>query len=571
MTRYGWNRITWKKIQVNVFKLQKRIYKASARGQVKLVHSLQRLLIRSWYARLLAVRKVTQDNQGKNTAGIDGIKTLNPEQRLHLADLLIKLPKPQALRRVYIPKPGTAEKRPLGIPAMQDRALQALFKLALEPEWEAKFEPNSYGFRPGRSAHDAIAALFIDINRKPKWVLDADIKGCFDHINHEALLRKLNSFPLIQQVIKAWLKSGVMERGVFQPSESGTPQGGVISPLLANIALHGLETLIAKPRCLKVIRFADDFVITSPLRQTVEWAQTRVAEWLEQMGLELKVEKTQIVHTYQGFDFLGFQVRQFIVPRSTYGFKTLIKPSQSAQNRHQQEIRRVIRLHAKASQRVLIAQLNLITRGWTKYYSTVVSKKVFGKMNHLMHWKVWQWATRRHPGTGRLKVFRRYWRYVEGTCEFVSLEGLKLFRHDLCPIVRHVKVRGCKSPFDGDWVYWSTRKGSYANTHRQVGKLLRLQRGRCPHCGLYFISEDLIEIHHLDHNHANHKWENLVAVHKHCHDQIHSPYSNLTTSTSIHDKDHVGEEPCEVETCAVVRTDRIANSVGWSSRQLTPR
>src|SRR2546423_13194518 len=238
---YGWNDLPWKQFERQVFKLQKRIYRASQRGDMKTVHKLQRLLMNSWSAKCLAVRRVNQDNQHKKTAGIDGMKSPYPTHRLALVSILKLLPQARPVRRVWIPKPGTDEKRPLGIPTMYDRALQALVKLALEPEWEARFEPNSYGFRPGRSCHDAIEAIFGSIRGMPKYVLDADIAKCFDRIIHEALLDKLQTFPLMRRVIQAWLKAGVMDGETLFPTEEGTPQGGVISALLADVALHGLE------------------------------------------------------------------------------------------------------------------------------------------------------------------------------------------------------------------------------------------------------------------------------------------------------------------------------------------
>ena len=254
-----WKHINWRKLERRVFKLQKRIYKASQRGDVKAVRRLQKTLMMSWSAKCLAVRRVTQDNTGKKTAGVDGVKSLTPVQRLELVSKLRLNRKVKPTRRVWIPKPGTEELRPLGIPTMYDRTLQALVKLALEPEWEARFEPNSYGFRPGRSCHDAIEAIFTIIAQKARFVLDADISKCFDQINHSSLLEKLNTFPwrgsadrvlcpptpgTIRRQVRAWLKAGVMDGGQLFPTSEGTPQGGVISPLLSNIALHGMESRI---------------------------------------------------------------------------------------------------------------------------------------------------------------------------------------------------------------------------------------------------------------------------------------------------------------------------------------
>src|SRR5919199_3195304 len=299
-TTVEWKTTDWRKLERVVFKLQKRIYQASQRGESRTVRKLQKTLMRSWSARMLAVRRVTQENQGKKTAGIDGVSSLTSKQRLTLANQLRRLDrsyKAKSVRRVWIDKPGKTEKRPLGIPTMHDRASQALVKAALEPEWEAKFEPNSYGFRPGRSCHDAIEAIFQAINQKPKWVLDADIAKCFDRISHEALLNKLNTFPTMRRLIKSWLKAGVVDWSAYANRQkgysptpdseagartraTGTPQGGVISPLLANIALHGLENRLKQfagtlpgrggfgkrdlMKQLSVIRYADDFVILHP-------------------------------------------------------------------------------------------------------------------------------------------------------------------------------------------------------------------------------------------------------------------------------------------------------------------
>jgi RNA-directed DNA polymerase len=245
---YEWHQLPWRKLEVTVFKLERRIYKASQAGDIRRVHRLQKLLLKSRAAKLLAVRRITQDNQGKNTAGIDGIKALTPHQRGALAAQLGTLPTGRPTRRVWIPKPGKDEQRPLSIPTLHDRALQALVKLVLEPEWEARFEPNSYGFRPGRSVHDAIGAIFIAIEKQPKYALDADIAKCFDRIDQQALLRKIKTFPTLNRLVKAWLQAGVLDNGVFTETTTGTPQGGVASPLLANIALHGLEEFIRSQR-----------------------------------------------------------------------------------------------------------------------------------------------------------------------------------------------------------------------------------------------------------------------------------------------------------------------------------
>ncbi|MFM6455397.1 MAG: reverse transcriptase domain-containing protein, partial [Planktothrix sp.] len=310
---YEWKDINWRKVERCVFKMQKRIFRANQQGKVKLVHNLQRLLMNSWYSKLLAVRRVSQDNQGKKTSGVDGIKSLTPKERITLVNQLKLGHKSKPTRRIWIPKPGTNEKRPLGIPTMYDRALQSLVKLAMEPEWEAFFEPNSYGFRPGRSAHDAIEAIFLAIRYKPKFVLDADISKCFDKINHQKLLAKLQTYPTLRRQVKAWLKSGVMEKADWFPTNEGTPQGGVISPLLANIALHGMEEQVKqyaenskwktdqgnamsksnRRNSISLIRYADDFVILHERLDVILDCQKIINEWLAEMGLELKPSKTK--------------------------------------------------------------------------------------------------------------------------------------------------------------------------------------------------------------------------------------------------------------------------------------
>jgi RNA-directed DNA polymerase len=332
-----WKAINWGKIQRYVFKLQKRIYQAAKSGQGAKVRKLQRLLVKSYYARLLAVRKVTQDNQGKKTAGVDGKIVISPEQRLNLTEEIKGTPKAKPLRRVWIPKPGRDEKRPLGIPTIKDRARQALIKSALEPEWESRMEGTSYGFRPGRSAHDAISKIYITINQGSYFALDADIAKCFDRINHNSLLSKIHCPSSLKRDIKQWLKAGVLDNGVFEETETGTPQGGVISPLLANIALDGMarliETLFPKKKNTNQavsIRYADDFVVISPSLEIIEQCKTAISEWLEPIGLEFKPEKTRVCHTLNpieyngkmeepGFDFLGFNIRQYPVGKYKSG------------------------------------------------------------------------------------------------------------------------------------------------------------------------------------------------------------------------------------------------------------
>ncbi|MCL1463838.1 group II intron reverse transcriptase/maturase [Argonema galeatum] len=540
-----WKDLNWRKLERVTFKLQKRIFQASERGDVKAVRKLQKTLIRSWSAKCIAVRRVTQDNQGKNTAGVDGVKTLTPRRRMTLASGLRITGKSKPARRVMIPKPGTEEKRPPGIPTIYDRALQALVKLTLEPEWEAKFEPNSYGFRPGRSCHDAIGAIYNIINQKAKYVLDADIAKCFDRINHEALLTKVNTFPTMRRQIKAWLKAGVIDQGELFPTNEGTPQGGVISPLLANIALHGMEERVKQyaetlkgqkennRQALSLVRYADDFVIIHEDISVVQTCQKIIAEWLSDIGLELKPSKTKLTHTYSeyegnaGFEFLGFHIQQhksgnYRCAKSSHGkplgFNTLITPDKAKIKTHLKKIAEVIDAHKTAPQAALISKLNPIIRGWSNYYSTVVSKETFSKVDHLVWDKLRAWV--RNRGKGDINK-DKYWRTVgdRNWC-FSTEDGLELADHAATPIVRHVKVKGEASPYNGNWIYWSKRRGEYPGTSSRVAKLLKRQQGKCTHCGLYFTSTDIVEVDHDKPKSLGGKdtYDNLRLLHTHCHD-----------------------------------------------------
>jgi RNA-directed DNA polymerase len=556
-----WRDIRWRKLERVVLKLQKRIYKASQRGDDKAIRRLQKTLMKSWSAKCLAVRRVTQDNKGKKTAGVDGVKSLTPIQRLELVSKLRLNRKAKPTKRVWIPKPGTEEKRPLGIPVMYDRALQALVKLAIEPEWEARFEPNSYGFRPGRSCHDATEAIFTAINQKAKYVLDADIAKCFDRIDHKALLQKLNTSPTSSRQVRAWLKAGVMDGGQMFPTSEGTPQGGVISPLLANIALHGLENRInqAFPTMVKnsretwfhkkgeifrtpnLIRYADDFVVLHEDITVVQRCQQIIAEWLKDMGLELKPSKTRISHTlneYQGnvgFDFLGFNIRQYPISKNRsgknskgepLGFKTFIKPSQEAIKRHIEEIGNIIKAHISKPQKALIGKLNPVIQGWANYYSTQVSKETFSKIDHIIYQQLLAWSKQSHTGTPVKEIISKCWMTVgDNHWVFATKDEkgnlVRLLKHAKTPIVRHEKVKGESSPYDGNLVYWSIRRGKHPECPDRVAKLLKAQKGKCTLCGLYFREDDLLEVDHIQPKSQGGKdvKSNYQLLHRHCHDQ----------------------------------------------------
>ncbi len=594
-TTVEWNLTDWQKLERKLFKLQKRIFQASSRGDLKAVRRLQKTLMRSWSARMLAVRRVTQDNQGKNTAGVDGVKKLSPVRRLAMVKKLLLKGKSKPTRRVWIDKPGTDEKRPLGIPTMYDRALQALVKQALEPEWEARFEPNSYGFRPGRSCHDATEAIFNAIRYKSKYVLDADIAKCFDRINHGELLRKLNTFPTLRRQINAWLKSGVMDGKQLFPTSEGTPQGGVISPLLANIALHGMEERIKQiaetlpgakinnRSALSLIRYADDFVILHEDLTVVQRCKQVISEWLNGIGLELKPSKTRLVHSLNkhegqdaGFNFLGFNVRQYPVGKyntgcnthgKPLGFKTLIKPSKEKVKVHYDHLASVIKQHNAAPQAALIAQLNPIIRGWANYYSTGISKETFSELTMKMYLKLKSWAQRRHPNKTGQWIAKKYWQTIGGdnwvfATKQAGKSPLRLLKHDETPIVRHVKVKGNASPYDGNLVYWSSRMGKNPEVPKNVATLLKQQKGKCAHCGLYFTEESVLEVDHIIPKSKGGKdeYKNLQLLHRHCHDEKTANDGSLGNKSGCnsakpkpvksgkrgtHEKSLITEEPCD--------------------------
>jgi RNA-directed DNA polymerase len=555
-----WNQIEWKPIMILVQKWQQRIYSASKVSDLKTVRRVQRTLLNSPSAHLLAVRRVTQDNTGKKTAGIDGVKNLTPKERLALSQEIKLGTKASPIRRVWIPKPGKTEKRPLGIPTIKDRALQALVKMALEPEWEAIFEANSYGFRPGRRAHDAIKSLLNNLQKKAKYVLDADISKCFDRIDHEALLNKLNVKGILRWQIKQWLKAGILDNLELTNPEMGTPQGGIISPLLANIALHGLEarlhdyattqrmfnpggTLMSKKRnreSISYIRYADDFVILHEKLDIVLACKAITIEFLAEMGLELSPTKTKITHTLSisekfknqfgvekpGFKFLGFEIihiptkyRSAFVQNKPLGYTTKIIPAIDKQLAQQRKMSEILRKNQNLSQERLIKLLNPIIRGWRNYFgvSCTLQYGIFQKMDHLLFIQLKAWAKKR-------KVKQTMWKTVKGNHwvfsppgSDISLETYSSHKHS---IFDYVKNKEDKNPFDGDYLYWAKRMGQSIMLSTTQSNLLKKQNYKCNSCGLLFNSQDLLEIDHIQPKFKGglNRLNNLQILHRHCHD-----------------------------------------------------
>ncbi|RPJ38689.1 MAG: group II intron reverse transcriptase/maturase [Planctomycetaceae bacterium] len=568
----AWQDISWKKVQRHVFRLQKRIYRATQGGAIRTARKLQKLLVKSWYARLLAVRRVTQDNRGKHTAGIDGVKSLTPEKRFALANAMHLDGQATPLRRTWIPKHGSAhEKRPLGIPTLHDRAQQTLVRQALEPAWEAKLSPQTYGFRPGRSCWDAIEAIFNGIKYRPQYALKVDIAKCFDRICHDALLAKAQAVPVIHRQLKAWLKAGILEDSQLLPTEAGTPQGGSCSPLLALIALHGMDEAITRvhPRA-RVIAYADDCVVLHEDRRVLEHCQQLLMTWLAEIGLTLNEAKSCIHHTLEGdqpgFAFLGFHIRQYWVGKhqagkgpgghTRLGFKTLIKPAKANIQEHLAELGRVIRRGKALPQGVLIRQLNPKIRGWANYYRTGVSQDAFGRLDHLTWKKLRRWAHRRHPNKAAGWVMKRYWHRLDTRLTFATSptasDAVHLSTHSEVAITRHVKVKGNRSPYDGDWVYWSTRQGRHPSVSLRLAKLLQQQGGRCTYCGLFFQHADQIEVDHINRDRRDSRYANLQALHGHCHDAKTREQGDYLP-LGMHDKHQDTEERRDAKvSCAVL-------------------
>jgi len=576
----NWNAINWRKANRTVRNLRHRIFRATQEGNLNKVRSLQKLMLKSYSNRLVSVRRVAQINAGKNTPGVDKLVIKTPTARGRMVDALAhySLWKAKPARRVYIPKASGNKLRPLGIPVVVDRCLQSMVKNALEPAWEARFEGSSYGFRPGRSCHDAIEKIYglARPNKTKKWILDADICGAFDNISHDYLVKAIGPIPG-KELIKQWLKAGYVEHGTFHATEQGTPQGGVASPLMANIALHGMEAAIGvKYNCRgelignrAVVRYADDFVCFCETKEDAEQVQDILAEWLKERGLTLSEEKTRIVHLTEGFDFLGFNIRHYPAPQTARsGWKLLIKPSKESVQEVQKKLKDLWKRIQGTNAQVAVGRLNPVIRGWANYFRIAVAKEIFNGLDRWMFHKADHYTRRMHPRKSKDWRHQKYWGRLNLDRSDLWVFGDKqtgayLLKFSWFPIERHPLVKGTSSPDDPRLKeYWTKRQAAKAKDLTfSKQRLAKRQKGRCPECGEALFNDEEFQVHHMLARSKGGKdsYNNLALVHLLCHQHIHAKtqramsdcqrYNDLETlidegKAARRSKRNENEEPC---------------------------
>ncbi|KAA0794859.1 group II intron reverse transcriptase/maturase [Bacillus sp. BPN334] len=543
-----WNSIQWKEIENYVKKLRQRIYRAEQFGNKRKVRKLQRLMLRSKANLLLSIKRVTQINQGKRTAGIDGITTNTPEDRVKLFHLLkgysVRNIKAFPVKRTYIPKKN-GKKRPLGIPVIKDRIFQNVVKNALEPQWECRFESMSYGFRPKRSAHDAMANLFLKLSRGTNraWIFEGDFQGCFDNLNHEHILSCIEGFPY-SNAINQWLNAGCIDNKTFYKTETGTPQGGIISPLLANIALHGMEQELGVryhfpkrdgamlyPDSIGIVRYADDFVIVCNSKEEAESMYAKLQPYLDKRGLKLAEEKTRVVHITDGFDFLGFNFRQYPTKE---GSQLFIKPSNQSVKKAKEKISEIFKSHRGRSIGQLIRKLNPVITGIANYWSPVVAKVIYGDIDSYIHKKVMHHLKYKHHRKGARWINKKYFHpdhtgVSRDKWLLTDPDNHKnqLIRMRWTPIVRHVLIKYKNSPDDANLKkYFAKRDEKIFNRFNTNSKrkLAKKTKYKCRVCNNSLVGDEPLESNHIVPKVIGGKdeYDNLELLHCSCHKQHHA-------------------------------------------------
>jgi len=536
----AWNLIDWKECQSHVDRLQRSIAVAMEYGNYAKVHELRRILYKSKAFNYLCTRRVTQDNQGKRTAGVDGIKALSPTQRMDLVEKLndgIKRHWSPVRQAEILKKNGKT--RTLGIPTIKDRIYQAKLKGIVEPCYEAIAEPNIYGFRPKRSTKDAIEQIFLSIRKKMEaWILEGDLKGFFDNIKVEAIIENdiFKDDIELKATIYNLVKSGAITvNNKLIDTDRGTPQGGIISPLLANIAFIGLEAFVKdwawdnrerigmRQRCecpIHVIVYADDFVVIAKEKWIVEELKLAISQWcMDKMGVELSSEKTHITDIYEGFDFLGCNVRKYRINETKS--KTLIKPSKDSIKSIKVKIKDIIKSHVGISQDTLIEKLNPIIRGWANYHSGNVAKEIFASIDSYIFKRLWKWARKRHATKGKVWIKAKYWHKVGKRIWVFKTDNHELLTMSSTKIVRHTKIKGSHHIYDGQVEYWSKRVlTNKSGKKTRKNTCLAKQKFRCNYCKQLFKHDSVIELDHIIPKSCggDEQSRNLQVLHRHCHD-----------------------------------------------------